>query len=371
MLTWLCCARALDAKLRSATCINSPCAGVLLQYGAFRAAGRSLTAVNVQKKMGGVPQAMVSSELAAMFDLRVWPKLLECYLLPADEFSEAQIRANYDQQCKDFAAKIGRPWTEVHYPFFISMDNCKKHPWLRKLMLEPRLSEGTRSLVDAGVAACVQQQQQQQRNNVIQRRAFIIALEIAARRGWIASTDYVLGQSLAEARAARGDYDDEISQWHAEFKRKHGCTYEQSCWRLLAWKHAFIRTISPEQFMPLVECTPDIHAPVEHMVGTLKRNVRKLMWSVPADLWVGKTYQMYLNNLVQTRGNGAAGRKHIAGSVRKQPLTCEILAAETDEIVELHYVFGGVRLPGKKDKRTRVWRVKGTAGGYIRQSKWT
>ena len=321
----------------------------------------------MQKKKGGVPEAMVSSELAAMFDLRVWPKLLECYKLPADQFTEAQIRENYDQQCKQFAKQIGRPWAEVHYPFFVSMDNCKKHPWLRKLMLEPRVSGGALQRVMQILA----ERMRKQRDSITYTQANLIALDIATRKGFVEHADVVVAGQIAEARAARGEYEPLFSQWLADWQRKHGCTYEQSMMRDLAWQAPEFRTICPEQFMPLVECTPDIHAPVEHMVRTLKENTKERMLTVHTSLWIGLTYQQILNELVQTKGNGAYGQHHIAGSVRKQPLTCQILAAEVDQIVVLHHVFGGERAPGKKDSRTREWHVHGTAGGYIGIRKWT
>ena len=103
----------------------------------------------MQKKMGGVPEAMVSSELAAMFDLRVWPELLECYTL-GPPLTEQASYAHYTGLARN-SLPDWPPLDRSHYPFFVSMDNCKKHPWLRKQMLRPRISVAERARLQAAV----------------------------------------------------------------------------------------------------------------------------------------------------------------------------------------------------------------------------
>lgn len=102
------------------------------------------------------------------------------------------------------------------------------------------------------------------------------------------------------------------------------------------------------------------------MVGTNKRyvRIRVLDWDQnDAALMKGRTYQQLIEEAVELRGNGAAGLAHIQGSVRKLPCICRILAAEAGEQLTIRYAFGG---GPEKD-----WAVRGTGGGWIKESKWT
>ena len=314
---------------------------------------------------------MVSSELAAMFDLRVWPELLKADMLPASDFSAAEIKANYVARCKDFAKEIGRPWTEVHYPFFISMDNCKKHPWLRRLMLRPRVSHS----VLAHVRDFARRQVQLLRDEVALERMVSIERDSMTRShtpiGPVDEWASMTARTVAGQQQQRGELEQQVNVKLAEFEAKHGCTLEQSVWRELAWLKPWFRTISPEQFMPLVECTPDIHCPVEHMVRTLKHFVRMSMWGEQSDgWWRAVTYQQYLEQAVREKGNGAAGVRHIAGSVRKQPFVCGILAEIEYNYLKIEYTFGG---PATNANRPRcsTWYVRARAGDYISETRWT
>lgn len=314
---------------------------------------------------------MVSSELAAMFDLRVWPELLKADLLPASDFSAAEIKTHYNNLCKDFAKQIGRPWAEVHYPFFISMDNCKKHPWLRRLMLRPRVSDAKLEPVREFVRGQVQ----------LWRDEVALAATTSIERDIMSGSGIPIGpidewgsmtaRYVACERQRRGELEPQLNAKHAAFEAAHGCTLEQSIWRELAWERPWFRTICPEQFMPLVECTPDIHCVVEHMVRTLKHYVRTRMWHEDSDAWWrAVTYQQYLEQAVREKGNGEAGLHHIAGSVRKQPFVCEILAEHEYNYVVIEYEFGGPAKNPNRPKRT-TWYVRGRAGDYISETRWT
>lgn len=319
----------------------------------------------MQKKMGGVPEAMVSSELAAMFDLHVWPDLLKCYT-QGPPLTEQASYAHYTGLCQEFAAKIGRPWTEVHYPFFISMDNCKKHPWLRKQMLRPRISVAERARLQAAVDRELEKQ----------RRSVRSACYDKLLQDYVTSSglppSICITDRARETCAALADLqlEDEMAKHWAEHERIYKCTFAARVWHQLAWDMPWLRIIVPEQFMPLVECTPDIHCVVEHMVRTLKAYLRMCMWRNISALWYAKTYQDYMNEAVREKGNGESGRHHIRGSCRKQPQICKILAAEKNEVVVLQHQFGGpAKNPEKRPKR-QLWVMWGQAGDYIPDTRW-
>jgi hypothetical protein len=144
-------------------------------------------------------------------------------------------------------------------------------------------------------------------------------------------------------------------------------------WLLTQWKESIMMPefccLLPQQFMPLSKVSPDLHNCAEHMVGTLKSDVRRQLLDSDLnnpELWKGRAYQAMLLDAVRERGNGPSGLNHVRRSVEKWPCTCAILAADEDEEVTLHYIFGK---PGPNKQSVHV--VKGTAGQWIRISKWT
>ena len=151
-----------------------------------------------------------------------------------------------------------------------------------------------------------------------------------------------------------------------------GLTWMQRTLRQLANERKEARVLLPQQFMPLVKTTPDIHCPVEHMIGTLKAKVKQKAWEhvMDADLYDAAVWQRWLNEAVAEYGNGVNGRKHISGSFRKQKCICEILRTPQGEFVVVKFVFGdgGANPTGRKRSE---WEVAGTGGGWIPVAKWT
>jgi hypothetical protein len=338
----------------------------------------------MQKKTGGKAQAMNSAELAAMFDLRVFPQLLQPYLRPMPTAPHI-LRADYEDQCKAFAVKIGRPYAQVHYPFFLSLDNCKKHPWLRRLMLQPRLSNAERQQMDAELHAAVEAELDRLGDEAWRKERGEQTLEIVNHYAkgasrWQQLVPQHIQQLILEAQAAyrQQDRDQRRDSLHRELCAD-GLTWVQRWWRDRAFVTPWLRIIWPEQFMPLVQCAPEIHMAVEHMVRTLKAYVRRQFWieSTGADPWKAATFQKFLNDGVQSKGNGVAGLCHISGSWEKWPCTLAILAAEAGKLFTVEHTFGknrvrpvvGVRKVAKRPRQGEH-RVVGTAGGYIADSRW-
>jgi hypothetical protein len=332
----------------------------------------------MQKKRGGLAEACNSAELAAMFDLRVFPQLLQAQLLKKEDgHTEQAIYDDYVRQRKEFAAQIGRHWTLVFYPFWLSMDNCKKHPWLRRLMLQPRLSDAEAQQM-AEEFKCELDRQVDER----------------AKQQWMAEHGKNVLETVAAMHDLRTPADEQAAyqeaaigalQAHMQCNRdarraalaaerdSDGLTLSQRMYEAAAWRKPWLRLMWPEQFMPLTPCTPDIHMVVEHMVRTIKAFVRRAFW---VDMkgrcpWQAKTYQHFMNEGVKQRGNGKKGRDHIAGSLGKLPKTLQILAAKKGEVLTITHEFGKhSRGPSTRTRRLQH-RVCGTAGGYIADTRWT
>ena len=86
-----------------------------------------------------------------------------------------------------------------------------------------------------------------------------------------------------------------------------------------------------------------MNCPAEHMVGTIKRRVEKMLRSAHCNLKIlklGRTYQKWIEDAVQELGNGAAGRWHIMRSVEKLPCIHKILAADEGQELTVDYIFG-------------------------------
>lgn len=283
----------------------------------------------VQKTGGGEPQALVSSEFAAMLDLVILPELVKPY--------KAAGAAAFKQACINHAAKIGVHWTEVHYPFFISADNDRKHPWARKLMLKPRLASHRRQELEA---------QAQQ---------------------FAASCTAGMSASMQAAAAAAPEADAQRMRRDA-CVAEHGCTPLQLFWRQKAEADdmPFLRTLHPEQWMPLVAKTPDIHQVVEHMVHNIKKHVKMRMRLDLGDekQFSARTYQEYIRDAAQRQGNSRWARQNIRGSCIKQPLTCRVLQADEGVPVVLMHTSGAAH--GRSRKRAYTMHcVAGTGGGWI------
>lgn len=86
-----------------------------------------------------------------------------------------------------------------------------------------------------------------------------------------------------------------------------------------------------------------------------------------------------IKRAVQVRGNGERGLHQISRSIAKLPCIMQILAAELNEEVTLHFDFDTKptvnERANKPKKGTRkkedTWHELGRAGRWIRKRKWT
>ena len=319
----------------------------------------------VQTVEGKAARAPVASELAAMFCHSVLPTLQKHYL--EDAGNQEQVKA-YERKCKKLAAQLKLEkcdWPLITMPFFISMDWDSRHTWVRQVLATPRQTEVQLETLyrEALLAACGEPD---------------AAPVATAGQAGVRDADNRGGISAAVTRNRH--LQDARDKQRATYRAHHG----RDCELYAAWDWALKRpsvwgTLIPRQFMPLYKISPDMHCPVEHMVGTIKLNVREALLATDltlSALWQGVTYQKMLVNAVESRGNGDNGRYHISRSIEKQKLICQILAAAEDEELELQYVFGKKKMLNrvnkeKASKRKVVHLVKGTAGRWIKDSKWT
>jgi len=292
---------------------------------------------------------MVGSELAAMFDCIVIPTLRKHY--------EPEKRHRFKRRCKEFARRLGLPaeeWPRVTFPAPLSFDNDKRHPHVRKTMLTPRHTHP---------------ELEEMREDAIRNG---LHLESASKRrrdeGCASQADRIRGVGSGVRQQVL------INEALACYKSQHKVDFwEQHKWDLAREQPEGMVCLLPEQYMPLCENTGDLHCPAEHMVGTVKRDVREHLLRMDLNdpaLWKGRTYQQLIEQAVERRGNGAAGQKHIGRSVEKWRHVAAILAADKSETLQLRYTFGDGGANPHGGKR-EVHAVKGTAGEWIRDTRWT
>lgn len=355
----------------------------------------------MQTADGRLPQSMTASEFAAFLDLHVLPVLRQAHM-------DDPAHGSFDADCLAFARELGLDEEHRHLvqlPAWVSLDNATIHPWGRKLLCRPRAPA-------ADIDAHVRERYAEKFGSFHGLQSFTLeqCAEPRAPRPPATSKrpgasgfvpDHVHGADRAAVRKTlQGDAQERFRQAMAEYEaehrvwiaQKHACERvfrqleqhdqqpqqaEQLSWmqqtlRDFANQRKDARVLLPQQFMPLVRVTPDIHMAVEHMVRTLKFAVKQqaLLHMHSDMLFYARTWQGWLEEAVEERGNGERGRKHIKRSVEKQEWVCRILRASEDDIVIVRYVFGD---GGANDKgrKTEVWRVRGTAGGWILDSKWT
>lgn len=308
----------------------------------------------MQTAEGAEARSIVASEMCAMVDLKVLPDLLAHY--DTDPI-------NFEQLCRDFALAIGLPasaYVYVFYPFFFSPDWDPRHAWFRQVMSSSRVPPDEMAQLCGQWAA-------DDFPDIWPPRA--------AKRQCCGKAQQLHSEpapTQEDVAAAKQQLQDALQQWSAEHE---GIDYFH--WR--TWHAARtdkrLRVVLPEQYHPLVKVTPDLNSPVEHAVGTIKREIRDMLLSHdlhdPA-LWKAQLYRAFAEKAVLKRLTGVQGRHHIGGSVRKLPCILKILAADKGEPLVLEHVFGSepgkpVPAPGPKDR----YSVKGSGGEWIRDTRWT
>jgi len=302
----------------------------------------------VQKVDGTKGTGTVGSELAAVMDLAMLPDMLKRHQLFEHPCGP---RDSLDVQSKRMAALIGRPadWHLIMYPFWLSLDNCKKHPWIRKLLCAPRLSAAEAEALEAEISEMM--------HNIISRYV---------REHWATVYQQKYGDVRDVMVAFLAGNPPDSSWWQWQFwqrtgaqGKEHQLTMRQACMRYLAHSRPWLRVVLPEQFMPLAPCTPELHA-IEHMCGTVKRYVDRAALQEEDDdaRQYARTWQAYAEEAIEKKGNGEAGVKHHSGSARKLPLIASVLAAEKDSVVVLPRTRSG-----SNSVQVRV--VMGTGGACI------
>ena len=177
----------------------------------------------MQTAKGNKPQALVASEMGALMCLRVLPK-------------EGDVRAEqhggymspaYIEIRKQFAAEINRPgdWHLIAYPFYLSLDNDKRHPSVRKLLAKPRLSKSESVQVEAAI--------DKWRHDWLQQ-----TVEPAWQRVFQQG-----GEQSMDEQGIHGEQREQLVQQlraayiqkaHADFQQYYGCTVRQWAFAELA-----------------------------------------------------------------------------------------------------------------------------------------
>lgn len=286
----------------------------------------------MQTKEGHEAQSIVASEIAAMFDLAVFPTLRKHY------------EDNLEQHCRQVAQQLGLPedrWADVHYPFYVSIDWDPRHAHMRKLMTTARLPPDLpRQQMDAQLASDY----------------LGVALPTRKRAVHSQRSQAAVDQQFAAYEAA-------LEQYTAE----NGVQF----WSHVRYNSGLVRpwhrTLSPRQLAPVVKLTPDINGPAEHFVRSVKFDTRQdlLTTDLSAEqLKLGKHYQAFVRASVAKRGVVVDGRcPHVAGSVRKLWCTLKILAADAGTVVQLHHRFSANGVANHE--------VEGTGGAWIADTRWT
>lgn len=297
---------------------------------------------------GNKPQAIVASELIAMFSADVLPTLRAYYYDGGNEDS-------YEKQCKEFAAKVGLPqeqWALITLPCFLSLDWDHRHVTLRQTLSLPRVSSDELLHVEK------------------QAYKELLGFEIDEKElpSQPAGASHELGEYIQSKVNNTPTTKDALQAALVKYKCDHNVealTYYH--WKLSLTRQEFC-TVIPHQYMPLCPITPDIHSIVEHMVGTLKGWVRRKFLAMDLDsdeVLLGSTYQGLIRKAVQERGNGQAGREHIQGSLRKWVHILDILSAEKGQELKIPYDFSNGKMSGQQEHC-----VQGTAGDWP-PHKWT
>lgn len=303
----------------------------------------------MQKKHGQKAEAMNSAELAALVDHAILPDTLRQW---CDAKGVNLGSPQFDELCKQFAKSRGLEdvWYLIMYPFTLSADNCQKHPWVRKLLLRPRLREAEWNALELKL--------QRSLCSYVRRQAAKHARR--SLNGVAVSTEALAG--LAGVLLNTPGFCTSVL---AEYEQSHGMPYKMKRLRKLMVTCPWLRIVFPHQFMPLTPITPDIHQPIEHRVLELKVDCSKFMWKILKDgedpklLELARTYQKAIIESAQRRSSDK-GKEAIAGSIRRMLMLVRILRANKDEYAVLCKPH---RLPDGTEECTFEL-VRGTAGGW-------
>ncbi|MGV0990574.1 hypothetical protein [Limnohabitans sp.] len=325
-----------------------------------------------------------------MLDHHIIPELRKCY-----------TDGDFDQACKDFAELIGKPdeWRSIQFPAFLSVDSASIHMWAKQLMTTPRvpieqINEKLRQRAadefgDAEFATAPWQPvappppaapQPQAEGTVSAGVGAMLGFKAPAREPTPPPPTAAEQAAAAQARAdaAKRDRAAEVVQIKLDaqllhYKRENGVDFIDVAMRELANADPAMRCIFPQQWMPLAKCTPDVHSPVEHMVGMIKDHlrdcIRENLHNEDDMLFKAATYQRWVRAAAADKGSGEVGQQRIRRSIDKQKCICQILAADKGKLVTVSHTFmhGSETVGNKQSKHV----VRGTGGEWPRDRRWS
>jgi hypothetical protein len=270
--------------------------------------------VCLQTKEGTAVAGLLSSEMAAMLSFAIIPERLKHY----KDDSDNKV---FENHCRQHAVELGMAaseWPKITFPAFISMDWATVHPWPRCVVSVARGPP-------------------KDLNSAVNQKISVMKELLPRKAARTAPQPSVLGTQ--DLRACRHEIDTRDA-----YETKYGhAIADKVQWELALERPELWACVLPQQWMPLAKVSPDIHSPVEHMVRTVKADVKRQLHAYDfnsPDLWKGPVYQQFIRNAVQTKGRGSYGLSHIKGSVAKWPKVCQILAAEPgEELTSYHELW--------------------------------
>lgn len=349
---------------------------------------------------GNDAQSAVASEITAMFELAVFPWIRSFY-----EDAAQHGGKSLETLCREYCDSRGFPadmWVHIDIPANFVIDNDPRHAMMRQYMAVPRDPELLKQKKQWLNALQTDQTPASQRPSPSPppaKRAAMWPTAAASQSHDLSHCDAVLDRvtetSLPRLRAARDARTAHTREQAAlaQFRQEHGVDYYQHCIWQAARASKRYRCILPQQFADHPPSTPEMNSPAEHMVGTLKGVVKKCILASHLnfeELKLGRTYQKWVLDAVEARGNGPAGRWHVKRSIEK--LTCihQILTADAGEKINVQYIFdrwaphehpdadpasnkdfGRTGHPDFDANKTAWHEVEGTAGGYIPDKRFT
>ena len=287
-----------------------------------------------------------------MFSVKVLPTLRQQYYTRGSD-------AAFKRCCIAFARKVGLPrelWPMVTVPCFMSLDNDTRHTWLRQVIALPRLPADVLDRHDREFLLAQLEQ------FGLRARELPVSLDGDHVDAFDLMCDEDRRRAAAQPKLHK-QYDEAIERYVEKYSVHP------------LWLGRWYRSLTddrylvmiPMQLMPLSPVSPDIHSPVEHMVGTLKTGLYELIFEFAGQfdfshLKRGATYQKMIDTVVREHGNGKEAKQHIRRSVQKQPQICKVLAADAGTPVTVQLRVGD-------SERHTDHVVSGTGGQWAKHYK--
>lgn len=355
------------------------------------------TAALVQTADGSLAQAIPASEFAAIFFVYLLPEMRKRYPADPDQFHDERVRFC---ESRELAKELA---DEIPIPSNISLDHATIHPQMRLLGLQMHFEHGK-------YCALIRQRVAEEHGVELPEDWHPVpdpaeAAELAAAAAepppvYTSETAVDLcsmGNTVAERAELAAQQLDPVHQQAAQ--RKQRCAQLQRQREVAECKaHAELQAIGvqpeqaiaaaishvkrrhlracrlpPELFAPLSKCSGEIHSPIEHPIGMVKRDVVvDVLEDLCSDaLLEADTYRRFIEASVakwDQRIVDSPLDNWSTRSVDKQLCILKILAAPRGHRFQVEHTFyNGHAAAG--DLRTVHW-VVGTAGAYIKDSKW-